>query len=249
MSTMTSSATALAELRRAEQHDAERSLLRRIGGTCAIVGGLGYLAVAVTHGRLPDESVETTLGHVASRPQWQAVHLVGIVCVLLWVAAIAGLAGTLRRGPGRVLGVLAVLGAVIGAAIYVVDFSIDGYALKHTADAWVTAVGPEREVHRQLGMAMTTILRGTVLAASIWSLGLPFLLSGLAVAVDRGYPRWLGLVPALTGGVSVLGGFAAFLLDSHVGFLVALAASALSAGWLVVMGATMWRRSLPAAAR
>lgn len=194
----------------AEQLGLERAFLR-LGGTCAMVGGLGYLAVGAAHGDLPSGSIETTLGYVAARPEWPVIHLAGIVCVLLWAIAIAGLASSLHTALAMVLGQLAVISVVIGAEVFIVDYSIDGYALKYTADAWAAAAPAEAEAQRQIGAALLAVLRGTVTASATWAFGLPFLLIGLAVAASRSYPRWLGWIAAVTGGASLFGGAAAYL--------------------------------------
>lgn len=223
-----------------EQIDRERAFLR-VGGACAIVGGLGFLAVGGLHGDLPDDSVAAALSYVADRPHWYATHLAGIVCALLWVAAFAGLAQSLRTGLGWVLGRLATLSMAMGAAVFALDYTIDGYAFKRVADAWAEASGPEADTQLRIAEAMFAVLYGTVTASATWTLGLPFLLLGLAVAAGSAYPRWLGRVVAVTGGGTMLGGMATFL-GWDTGFVVALALHAVSSALLGAIGVLMWRR-------
>ncbi len=225
----------------AERIGRERSYLR-LGGVCAVVGGLGFLAVGGVHGDLPDDSVEAALRYAADRPQWYAIHLAGIVCVLLWVAAFAGIAQSLRTGISWVLGRLATLSMTIGAAVFALDYTIDGYAFKRVADVWVKASGQEADTQLRIAEPMFAVLYGTVTASTTWTLGLPFLLLGLAVATGTAYPRWLGWVVAATGGGSMLGGMATFL-GWDTGFVVALGLHALSSAWLGATGVLMWRRS------
>lgn len=224
----------------AERISRERSFLR-MGGICAVVGGLGFLAVGAMHGDLPDDSVEAALRYVADRPQWYATHLAGIVCVLLWVAAFAGVAQSLRSGHGWVLGRLATLSMAIGAAVFALDYTIDGYAFKRVADAWVAASGQDADTQLRIAEAMFAVLYGTVTASATWTLGLPFLLLGLAVAAGSTYPRWLGWAAVVTGSGSMLGGMATFL-GWDAGFVVALGIHAVSSVWLGAMGVLMWSR-------
>jgi hypothetical protein len=70
-----------------EQVNRERLMLR-LGGGLAVLGALGYLVSALWHGDLPDQTTEIALEHIADRPEWHLVHLIGIVSVLLWVGAV-----------------------------------------------------------------------------------------------------------------------------------------------------------------
>lgn len=223
-------------------------LLLRLGGVCATVGGLGFLAVAAAHGDLPSATVETTLRYVADRPMWSAIHLGGIVCVLLWVAATAALASSLPTPRSAALGRLALVAMAIGATLFIVDYSIDGYALKRVADTWAASSGADADSSRAVGEAVVAILRGTVTATVTWAFGLPFLLAGIAVGSGRGYPRWAGWVAVVTGGAGLLGGIGTYLGTGEAAFLLALAGGAASSLWLAAMGVLMWRRAatLPA---
>lgn len=222
---------------------AQRFFLK-VSGACAVVGGAGFLAVGVAHGDLPDEDVAAALRYVADHSHWYATHLVGIVCVLLWVGAFVGLAHSLRGTAAFAWGRLATVGMGIGAAIFAVDYTIDGYAFKRLADQWASVSGVEAERKLQVADAVFAVLYGTVTASATWTLGLPFLLIGLAVASAGGYPRWLGWIVAITGGGSVVGGVVTYLgWHSSAGFVAALACNAVSAGWLAIMGVLMWRRA------
>ena len=64
-----------------EQVNRERLILR-LGGGLAVLGALGYLVSALWHGDLPNQT-EIALEHIAGRPEWHLVHLIGIVSVLM----------------------------------------------------------------------------------------------------------------------------------------------------------------------
>jgi hypothetical protein len=223
-----------------EQVNRERLMLR-LGGGLAVLGALGYLVSALWHGDLPDQTTEIALEHIADRPEWHLVHLIGILSVLLWVGA---LAYSLSRGPSWLLGRMAVLAVVIGAAVFIVDYSIDGYELKNVADAWQAASAPEKEDELLVAEAMFGILGGTFRSFIAWLYGLPYLLLGLAVALSDEYPRWLGWVAAAAGAGAVVAGTTLFLDVPFVTFPLLFGGFVIPLNiWLAVMGLLMWRRA------
>ena len=153
-----------------EQVNRERLVLR-IGGVLAVVGALGYLASALWHGDLPDQTTQIALQHIADRPEWHLIHLIGIVSVLLWVGAFVALAYSLSRGLSWLLGRMAVFAVVLGAVVFVVDYSIDGYELKNVADAWEGASIPEKEDKLLVAEGMVGILGGTFRSFIAWLYG------------------------------------------------------------------------------
>lgn len=171
-------------------------VLSRAGAVCALLGGVGYLALSVAHGNLPSTSGPPALRFVADRPGWPAVYLGLLACVLLWPVAFAALAGSIVREPARLLGWLAVAGALVGAAVFAVDAALNGLALKTVADDWAAA--PSAGL-LQLGEAMVRLAYATFSTYLMLLLGLPFVLAGLAMAASRSYPAWLGLLGAVAG--------------------------------------------------
>jgi hypothetical protein len=218
-----------------EQVNRERQVLR-LGGVLVVVGALAYLGSALWHGDLPDQTTQIALQHIADRPEWHLIHLIGIVSVLLWVGAFVALAYSLSRGPSWLLGRMAVLAVVIGA----VDYSIDGYELKNVADAWQAASAPEKEDKLLVAEAMFGILGGTFRSFIAWLYGLPYLLLGLAVALSDEYPRWLGWVAAVAGAGAVIAGTTLFLDVPLVPFPLLFGGFVIPLNiWLAVIGLLM----------
>ncbi|MGH7448455.1 MAG: hypothetical protein ACREK1_09235, partial [Longimicrobiales bacterium] len=221
---------------------AERQILR-LGGVFAMLGGAGYMAATLWHGDMPDATTKIALRHIAARPEWPLIHLAGIVSVLLWVGAFAALAHSLPAGLGGFLGRLAVPAVTIGAAVFIVDYSIDGYAAKEAADAWAAASGAEKEVRLRVAEAVLSPLGGTFRSFIAWLYGLPYLLLGLAVALSGQYPRWLGWVAATAGAGAVFTGTTLFLELNLVPMPVLFGAFVIPLNiWLAVVGVLMWRR-------
>jgi hypothetical protein len=215
----------------------------KLGGALAVLGGLGYLAGTLWHGDMPDQTIEITLRHIAARPEWRLIHLIGIVSVLCWMGAFAAIARTLPAGASSLLGRAAVLAVAVGAAVFVVDYSIDGYVGKEVADAWAAAAGAEKGVRLLVAEAALSPLGGTFRSFIAWLFGLPFLLMGSAVAASGRYPRWLGWPAAAAGAGALVAGTTLFLDLNLVPFPVLFGACVIPLNlWLAVMGVLVWRR-------
>lgn len=220
-----------------------RITLLKVGSLCGVLGGPGFFVLGLAHGDLPADP-ESVLRYVASRPGWQAVHLGDAICALLWVGAFAALAASISRGAAGALGRLAVASIIVGAAVAIVDFSIDGYALRALAEAWTAAPEARSEELVRATETLLLVLSGTFCVYVSFLFGLPFVLGGLAVALSRSYPAWLGWVGACAGMGSLVAGMAFFL---DVGFVPDVLVFALFLPvvnlWLAVMGVLMWRRA------
>jgi hypothetical protein len=225
---------------------ARERALRKLGGACGVVGALGFLAAGSLHGDLPSETADA-VRYLAGRPYWSAVHLGAIVSTLLWLPAFAALAHSLRSATGWVLGRLALTSLTVGVAVFIVDYSIDGYALKVIADDWAAVDGAARAAKLVAADAVLGVLRGTVLSSLTWLFGLPFLVMGLALSREAGHLRRLGWTAAVTGAGTAFAGMAQYAgvvperLSDPV-FVAGILFSFGSAVWLVVIGVLLWRR-------
>jgi hypothetical protein len=120
-----------------------------VAGTLILIASLAF------HGDLPTHvSVSAALRFIADHDYWLLMHVGTVVAPLVWLGAIAALAGTAVGGRARAVGRLLVPIGVVGATFSVFTFSIDGYVFKILADAWAVASGTEQ---REL-LAMTTTL-------------------------------------------------------------------------------------------
>ena len=243
MSDKTQGSLASQEAEKIEAVIRERQALK-LGGVLAVVGGLGYFITLLLHGDLPDQTTEIALEHIADRPEWRVLKLALIVSVLLWVGAFVALASSLLYGVSWLLSRLAVACVMVGATLPIVEYSVIGYEIKNVADAWQAATGSEKADKLLIAEALFGVSGGLFRSLIAWLYGLPFLLMGLAVALGRGYPRWLGWVATVAGGGALVTGTTMFLGVNLVpfpllygGFVVPLTI------WLTIMGLLMWRRA------
>ncbi|MGH7607390.1 MAG: hypothetical protein ACREME_08625 [Gemmatimonadales bacterium] len=226
-----------------DAHTLERAAARKLGGALALVGALVYLAGLLWHGDLPDATTAMALAHVAERPDWHLIHLLAIGGALLWVGAFAAVAHALPAGVGRLLARLAVLAIAVGAAVFIVHYSIDGYRLKHIADAWRAATGAEREALLRVAQTLLGILGGTFRSYIMCLYGLPFILLGLAIARSALYPAWFGWVAVVAGSGALVTGAVQFLGGNLIPFPVLFGACVIPLNiWLAALGVLTWRR-------
>ena len=219
--------------------------LLRAGALCALAGTAANLVATAGHGDLPEAGTAAELSFVAERAWWSHVHLLSILGVLLWLAGLVALARSLRGTPAVGLGHIALSSALVGTGVHVVFFSIDGYALKRTADAWAAASGPAQADLLQAGHLVLLLQNSQFVSAIAFMLGLPFALFGLAVTRSRIYPTWLGGIAVLAGLGSLATGMTRFVgLDQLIPDPVLFPALALPASlWIAALGVLMWRRA------
>jgi len=223
----------------------ERTILR-IGAVGAILGAVVSVAAGMGFGNLTNEyGTEQVLRTIATRPRWYwpTVHLGFIVGAFLWVGAFIALAVSLKRSVSWALGWLGAATVIVGAAIHVADSSISGVGLTALASAWAAAPASEQANLLRVGDTLLYLLNGTWRSVHSYFHGVPFILSGLAVALSRRYPVWLGWVGVAGGTASFLGGVLQFLgVVSGAERLVIVPAQVVSL-WMAAMGVLMWRRA------
>lgn len=226
------------------------------GAVLGIVGGLGYFVLLLVHGDLPDQTTMIALQHIASRPEWALLKWLLIACVVCWVGAFAMLAHSFRGATSWVLGHLAAATVTLGAALVLVEYSVLGYGLRNIAVAWASAAPAEQESLLIAGDALLGVTGGLFLNFVTWLIGVPFLVMGLAVSREPGYPRWHGWIAVAGGTGAVLSGSGRFLDAFAIpfpviygGFVVPLVLWLAGTGFLMLRRARSLKGLEPAVAR
>jgi hypothetical protein len=229
--------------REAQPRTAYRAALR-LGGICAIVGSLAVFGFRLAHGDPPAAEPEAALRFISEHPAYAGVHLGTILGMLVWVSAFIALSGTLEHWFARLLGRLGIASVLVGAAIFSVEFSIDGIAGQDLATVWAAAPPAAQADLVLAAHAADTMIRGPSLIAIVILWGVPLLLFGRAAMLD-GYPAWLGWTGMAVGAVTILGATELLLQpDLFPGVLVyGLLASVVVQLWSLVLGVMMWRRA------
>jgi hypothetical protein len=219
-------------------------LFLRFGAICLIVGSLVVAGFRLAHGDIPAADPEAALRFIAAHPAYAGIHLGTILGVLVWVGGVIAIWSTLASPLGRLLGRLGGASVLVGAAIFIVDFTIDGVAGQDLAMAWAAATPAAQADLVRAAHTALTMLRGPSLVAIVLLWGLPLLLFGSAVLLE-GYPAWLGWSGLAVGAVTILAALMLLLQpDVFPGVLVyGLLASIVVPLWSVGLGLGMWRRA------
>lgn len=226
-----------------QQLAAHRAALR-VGGVCAIAGSLAVPGFRLAHGDLPAADARAALAFITEHPAYAGVHLGTILGVLAWVCGFIALSGTLEHPIASLLGRLGAASVLVGAAVFIVEHSIDGVAGQALASAWAAALPVAQEDMVLAAQIAFTMIRGTSLLAIVALWGVPLGLFGRAVTLE-GYPAWLGWTGLAAGAATVLGATALLLQpDLFPGVLVyGLLASVVVQLWSLALGIMMWRRA------
>ena len=158
------------------------------------------------------------------------------------VAALLFLAHQLESVRGTGWARLAAGGAIASLAVTTVLQAVDGVALKVMVDAWAAAPAAQKEVIFHAAFAVRQVEIGL---ASVLSLlfGLTVTGYGVALLVDKAYPKWMGGL-AIVGGVPtmVAGVVMAYTGFSGLAMAINMSANALLLVWMCTLGVCMWRR-------
>ncbi|MFI6316163.1 hypothetical protein ACIBG8_01515 [Nonomuraea sp. NPDC050556] len=216
----------------------------RLGAIAITVGAVAVCGFRLAHGDLPAADAPAALRFIAHHPFYAGVHLGTIAGVLLWAGGVVALTGTLSDPLAVLSGRLARAATLIGAAIFITDFTIDGVTGQDLAHTYANAAPADQAGLELVAHTAFAILRGTSLTSIIILWGVTLILLGYALGRD-GYAGWLGWSAVAIGALTAVAAGAllfqptlfpgALLYGALVSIVVQL--------WSIALGATMWRRS------
>jgi hypothetical protein len=215
----------------------------KLAAGCLVLGALAVAGFRLSHGDLPAADAPAALAFITRHPFYAGIHIGAVLGVVVWTAGIVAFTGTLE-GLAGVLGRVATASVLVGAGVFIVDFSIDGVAGQDLATAWRTAAPAERPELELAARTVFTILRGTSLTSILTLWGVPLLLLGRAMLLET-FPRWLGWA-GLTVGVAVILAALALLLRENLFpgvLLYGLLISIVVPLWSLALGLATWRRA------
>ncbi len=230
---------------------ADRALLR-MGAISIVLGLLLGIGVGFFHGGTPPEDLRAVLPQVAANDYWVAVHLaqfVGDVLLLFgFVALYRSITQGASAGASGALASMGIVVAVVAEGVYAVNQAVDGIANKFVAQQWVSAAPAEKADAFLLADAVRHIEIGI---SSLWALsgGIALLFFGLAIALGRAYPRFLGWIAIAVG----VGQIVSALNVAYNGFpgpssegplvLVLMATSLVALLWYLLLAFCLWRKA------
>ena len=172
---------------------------------------------------------------------WTAVHLAQYFGFLLLLGGLVALyysVGT-EQGAGAGLAPFGLAAAVTTAASFTVLQAVDGIALKRAVDAWASAPADQETAAFAAAEAVRWIEIG-MNSLSFFLAGLTLFLFGLAIALRSVYPRWVGLLAAVSGALFMVSG----MMVAYEGFgpsTIRLVALLLLTVWAFILAFLMWR--------
>jgi hypothetical protein len=225
-----------------QQRQRGEQFLLQVGAVGAVIGTILQVVAGTSQSTLLGVTTDVALATLAEQPgwAWPVIYLGFIFGALLWVGALVALASTVTEGVAWALGRLAVVAGIVGATLHAVDGALNAVGLAGLARAWAGASEAERAALTQNADLLLRLLDGTWAGVITLYHGLPFILAGLAVAVSRRYPAWLGWIGVIGGGGSLVIGVA-MLLGVQTGLAVPFAV--VLSFFMVVLGWLMWSQS------
>jgi hypothetical protein len=174
---------------------------------------------------------------------WTAVHLgeyFGFLLLLLGGLVALYYSVSARPGVGAGLAPFGLAAAVTTAASFTVLQAVDGITLKRAVDAWASAPADQETA----AFAAAEAVRWTEIgmnSLSFFLAGLTLFLYGLAIAFGRVYPRWVGLIAAISGAAFMYNGTVVVAYEGFVPSIIKLVGLVLLAVWAFIMPVLMWR--------
>jgi hypothetical protein len=233
--------------------DAREAATRQVGGDDAITTRMGAVAmplgivlIAIAEIFHPAREDPTDFPAVfqeyAQSNVWTTVHLGEYFGFLLLLGGLVALyySVSARPGWGAGLAPFGLAAAVATAASFTVLQAVDGVTLRYAVHNWASAPAPQKTA----AFAAAEVARWTEIGMNSLSYFLAGLtLFGLAIALGRVYPRWVGLMVALSGAAFVYDGVVVVAYEGFVPSIIKVVGLLLLAVWAFVMAAFMWRNS------
>jgi hypothetical protein len=233
--------------------DAGDAADRRVGGDDAITTRIGALAlplgvilIAISEvfhpSRQDPMDFPAVFKEYASSNVWTTVHQGEYFGFLFLLGGLVALYYCVSARPGLGAGVapFGFAAAVATAASFTVLQAVDGVTLRYAVDNWVSAPASEKPA----AFAAAEVARWTEIGMNGFSFflaGLTLLIFGLAIALGRVYPRWVGLIALISGAALMYDGAVVVSYEGFVADIVKLVGLLLLAIWAFIMAFLMWR--------
>ena len=216
----------------------------RIGPIAAISGAILLFVGTYLHPMDADPNVPlAAFTEYAADHHWVASHLMQLFGVLLMAAALTLLTRRLADGPAAEWATVGMAGAIASMAVAAALQAVDGVALKVMVDRWAATPDPAKAALFHAAFGVRQIETGLASMASLL-LGLTASIYGVALLIDRRFPRWIGVF-AIAGGVptAVAGIVIAYTGFSELEMEINMPSSSLLLLWMIALGIYGWRRS------
>jgi hypothetical protein len=219
------------------------NLANRIITVAAIGGALLLFFGSYLHPMSADPNVPAAaFAEYATDRHWIASHLMELAGVMSMLGALVLLGRRLAPGPAQTVVALATAGAIASMAVAAALQAVDGIALKTMANAWAAAPELEKAAMFSAAFAVRQIEIGLACMTCLF-VGITVSLFGIALLIDRRFPKWLGIL-AIAGGVptAIAGMVIAYTGFSGLAMAINMPSSSLLLLWMIGLGIHVWRR-------
>jgi hypothetical protein len=229
----------------ARQAGGASEITNRLGAVALPLGVIVLVVAEIFHPSREDPMDNAAVfREYANSDIWTTVHLGEYFAFLLLLGGLVALYYSVSAKPGVGAG-LAPFGlatAVTAAASFTVLQAVDGIALKRAVDAWVSAPAEQQSAAFAAAEAVRWIEIG-MNSLSYFLMGLTLFLYGLSIALGTIYPRWAGLIAALSGAALMYNGVVEVAYEGFVPSIIKLLGLLLLAVWAFILAYLMWRNS------
>lgn len=216
-----------------------------IGGWAAVVGSLMGMLGNLLHPHTPIEDPLGTAEVIFGSGSWVTLHVVIVVGVFLMLLGLFALYRSITGQNAQALAQFGMLAAVVGVSVGLLLVIMDGVAAPQLAEEWATAPPAEQTVALRILSANETVNFSVASLFNLIFAGATFIFFGLALAVGRDYPHWLGWVAVAAGVLSVGAG----LVQAYNGEpteasrLLTIIGPTVITLWLLGLGVALIRRT------
>jgi hypothetical protein len=214
----------------------------QVGGITTLIGGVGVIVVNILHPRPPAHTDELLM-LVASVPYWTIIHHIAALAAVLVVSGLALLVRTLQDARAHALGEVGKCVTILGGAVFLVAFVVDGHGFPYFARRWMAASGDEKAVVLWVADAVHTI---EMALFPIWAgmfMGLGLLLIAVALWHSAEYARIFAAF-GIIGASMCLVRAASDVLGFSVPLPLWPLGPAINAVWITLLGALMLRKAV-----
>jgi hypothetical protein len=220
--------------------------LFKIGGGAAILGSLCAGVGNLLHPITPRDNPEGVAQVIAQSQHWTLIHLIITLGIILMLAGLIAIRHAIEGGLPEALARLGVYAGIVGVTVGMITVILDGVAAKTLADQWAITPASEEAVALHLVSTNETINFAIAGLFNMSFAGVPFILIGLAVALSKAFPRWLGWTSAVAGMGSIGAGLVqAFSGEPTIASLIlTIIGPTVISLWLLVMGILLLRNTV-----
>jgi hypothetical protein len=215
----------------------------KIGAIAAIAGAVLLMVGTYLHPMSADPNVPlAAFAEYAASDNWVAIHLMQLFGVVLIAASLVLLSRKMADGPAAQWAALGAAGAIASVAVASALQAVDGVALKVMVDTWAATAEPAKATLFSAAFGVRQIEVGLASMTSLL-LGLTASIYGIALLIDRRFPRWIGVV-ALVGGVptAIAGVVMAYTGFSNRSMVLGMPSNLLLVLWMIALGVYGWRK-------